>query len=458
MEICNPNHSAYIAKITNVRNHSNADRLKLGTVLGNNVIVGLDVEENTVGIYFQSGLAVSKEYGTANDLFRRKDPVTGEHAGGMLEDTGRIKSQRLRGEMSDGLFMPLSSLTIAGVSIASVNTLAVGDFFQEIDNVKICDKYIPVGSKTGTIVVSDKSNKQRKRKKPDLMFKEHYDTTQLNSNLHNINLDDYITITEKVHGTSQRVGNVKEVTVFSGIVSFICRLLGVDASKTVWLHKIGTRRTTVSLNRDGYYAASFRRNASDPFLDKLHKGETIYYEVAGYEGERPIMGIVDTSKLDKEFIKKYGKKMVFSYGCEPGNFAIFVYRITMTNEDGTSIDLPWDALVARCEALGVNHVPLLYKGTVRTLVEPIIDLNKNSLVRSIHEQDAAFQQTYILNAVQPYVEGVSTIDPRHIREGVVVKIEGSMQPKAYKHKSFEFKVLEGIVKPETASIDQLEEL
>ena len=448
MEPVNPNHSAYIAKITNVRKHPNADRLKLGSVLGNTVIVGLDTEEGTVGVYFQSGLAVSEVYGTANDLFRRKNPTTGDNEGGMLEETGRIKSQKLRGEMSDGLFMPLISLVTAGAFPTTVNHLKVGDFFQVIDNVKICDKYVPANVKTHTVTISGKSSKPRKKKKPDLMFKEHYDTMQLAMNLHNITLDDFVTITEKVHGTSQRVGNVKEVTVFGGIVAFICRLIGVDASNTTWIHKIGTRKTVISLNRDGFYSSSFRKAAADPFMDKLYKGETIYYEVAGYDGERPIMGTVDTSKLDKKFTKRYGKKMTFSYGCELGNFAIFVYRITMTNEDGTSIDLPWDALVARCEALGVNHVPLLYKGTMFRLVEPFLPTD----VR------IGYENKLILTAVQGFVEGPSTIDSRHIREGIVVKVEGNMQPKAYKHKSFEFKVLEGIVNPETASVDQLEEL
>ena len=452
MESCNPNHSAYIAKITNVRKHPNADRLQLGTVLGNNVIVGLEVVEGTTGIYFQSGVAISKEYGTANDLFRRKDPVTGENVGGMLEETGRIKSQKLRGEMSDGLFMPLLSLVTAGASVMTVNSLKVGDFFQEIDNVKVCHKYVPANQKRGTLSTGKPGKNKKSRKVPDVMFKEHYDTMQLNVNLHNINLDDYITITEKVHGTSQRVGNVISVTTVNRFATFISKLIGVDPMKTSWIHKIGTRRTVLSSNSNGYYPASFRQAASEAFLGKLYKGETIYYEVAGYDGDKPVMGTVDTSKLDKEFVKKYGKKMTFSYGCNPKEFAIFVYRITMTNEDGTSIDLPWNAMVARCEALGVRHVPLLFKGTVRECAYMNVS-SPSSPIRIDEDLLIRFKQV-----VDNFVIGESTIDPSHIREGVVVKVEGSMCPKAYKHKSFEFKVLEGIVNPDTASTDQMEEL
>jgi hypothetical protein len=42
--------------------------------------------------------------------------------------------------------------------------------------------------------------------------------------------------------------------------------------------------------------------------------------------------------------------------------------------------------------------------------------------------------------------GPSVLDPSHIKEGVCVRIEGGLNNKTYKFKSFEFKVLEGIIK------------
>lgn len=45
-------YNAYITRIKNIRKHSNADRLMVGECFGNYVIVGLDVEENQLGIYF----------------------------------------------------------------------------------------------------------------------------------------------------------------------------------------------------------------------------------------------------------------------------------------------------------------------------------------------------------------------------------------------------------------------
>jgi hypothetical protein len=49
--------------------------------------------------------------------------------------------------------------------------------------------------------------------------------------------------------------------------------------------------------------------------------------------------------------------------------------------------------------------------------------------------------------VDQLVNGPSWIDPTHIKEGVCVRVENDLQNlKVYKHKSYEFKVLEGIIK------------
>jgi len=146
---------------------------------------------------------------------------------------------------------------------------------------------------------------------------------------------------------------------------------------------------------------------------------------------------------DEKFVKKYGKKTTFTYSCELGKFKIFVYRITMTNEDGYSIDYTWDAIEKRCGELNIPTVPVLFKGPVILFCNPDI----YSTIGEFVEQKA-----------NDYIQGSSVIDSTHIKEGIVLRIEGTSCPKTYKHKSFEFKVLEGIIKPETASVDESSEL
>lgn len=443
---CNPNHSAHIVVLSGVEKHPNADKLQKAKAFGAGIIVGLTEKDGDVGVYFQSGLAVNYDFAKVNDLLRRKNPETGAQEGGMLEDNGRIKTQKLRGETSDGLFLPLSTLSKAGVSLSDIEDLQPGDFFEELDGIKICTKYIPGNTKN-----SGAAGTRLKKAKGSIMFKEHYDTGQLRFNLERFTPDDSIVVTEKLHGTSQRVGYVQKITELTGLSRLIARLLGHETKKYEWDEMIGTRKTVLNTNNDtGFYSADFRYEAAMPFFDKLQKGETIYYEVVGYADEKPIMGTVDNEKLGPEFVAQYGKKTTFSYSCQPGEFDIFVYRITLTNEDGYSMDYTWDAIERRCGELGVKHVPVLFKGSVFTFILG------HKIAKDIGEG--------IEKAANAYVQGpstvVSTVEPSscHIREGIVIRVEGTSCPMTYKHKSFEFKVLEGILKPESAAVDNTEEL
>ena len=141
----------------------------------------------------------------------------------------------------------------------------------------------------------------------------------------------------------------------------------------------------------------------------------------------------DNKKVqDKEFIKEYGDKTRFSYGCEPGFNSIYVYRMTMTNEDGYVVAYPWELVKARCEEMGVDHVPEL---------EKFIYKNENDL----------------LKRVDKYLDITDPIGKTHIAEGVVVRIDNKKKFKAYKKKGFYFKVLEGIIK-DTAEVPDMEEI
>lgn len=441
----NPNHSAHIVVLSDVEKHPNADRLQKAKAFGAGIVVGLDAKNGDIGVYFQSGLALDPAFATANDLIRRKDPTTGAAAGGMLDANCRIRTQKFRGESSDGLFLPLSCLNEIRVSPRVLEDLQPGDFFTELDGIKICDKYIVQTRNTGA------AGTKVPKAQGSIMFKEHYDTAQLRFNLDKISPNDYIVVTEKLHGTSQRIGNVKREAPLKGIKQFVSRIAWwlvhkewIQMCDEVWEDIIGTRRTV--LKNDGYYSKDFRMEASQPFLGKLHKGETVYYEVVGYSGEKPVMGTVDNEKLGPEFVKQYGKKTTFTYGCEPGQLDIYVYRITLTNEDGYSIDYTWDAIEKRCAELNVKHVPVLFKGPAGLIT-----------LATYSENEYNFE-VLLSETVDNYVKGNSITDPRHIKEGIVLRVEGTSCPKTYKHKSFEFKVLEGIIKPETASVDESSEL
>ncbi len=446
-----PNHSAHIVELTNVRPHSNADRLKLATVLGSTIVVGIEAKDGDTGLYFQSGLQLNVDYAKANDLIRRKDPKTGKPAGGMFDDNCRVRTQTFRKEKSDGFFIGLESLVNYGIEDGIVQNLynsGLGEYFETIDGKPLCNKYVPKNTK-----IPGTPNTQKAAKKASYpMFKEHFDTTQVRFVIDQFKPNDTITITEKLHGTSQRSTNTLVTVKHRGWKRFINYLTMRPNEYQEWKTVHGTRRVILDdMEKSGFHAPSLRQLSSAKFEGTLRKGETVYYEVVGYEGtERPIMGRYENKKVSKEFAKEYGKETVFSYGTEPGECDVYVYRITITTPDGYSVDLPWQEVIDRCGELGVKPVPTLAGpgsiGMFATAGEIMLGKGDQPTEDSLTE------------IFEHYAKGPSTIDQRHLKEGICIRMEVRAQATVYKHKSFEYKVLEGILNPDTAGSDVEEEV
>jgi RNA ligase (TIGR02306 family) len=419
-------YKATVLRIKNVRPHPNADRVKLATCHGNQVVVGLDVEEGHMGVYFQCDGQLSHEFCHANNLYREaslnKFP---DEKGGMFDANRRVRAQKFRGEISDGFWVPLHQFGFIQVSGLDVE----GFEFDEWCGVHICNKYI----NPNTVVASQQNkNKKTRVAKTSVMFKEHFDTEHFGKYLHEFKNDEQIIITEKLHGTSGRVAHVmvdRELTWKDKLAKFI----GAKINEQDWAYLNGTRRVVLEeTSGSQYHDPTIREIAFNKFKDNLRKGETVYFEIVGFETTgTSIMPSVDVTKLnDKELLKKYGNLMYYSYGCAPRTCEIYVYRITITNDDGQSVDLCWNDVKSRCSEIGVKHVPEIANMTVNALSE-----------------DDRDRQEELLKIVDAYAQGDSLIDNRHLREGVCVRVDHyGIKPKVYKHKSFNFKVLEGIIK------------
>ncbi len=428
-------YNAYITRIKTIRKHSNADRLQVATVFGNDVIVSLDVKENDLMVYFPTDGRLNIEYCRKNKLLREKD-AEGNNVGGYMEESKcHVTTIKLRGERSDGLLMPLSSLD----SFTDINTLKEGDTIDILNGVLICEKYIPRGSKNKSEgMVKTKKKKTNKIVYP--FFEEHIDTSQLVYNTQQFKEGDLCYITLKMHGTSQRTAHtIKEENkrlpylIYKGL-----QLLNINIKpKKTWGYVSGTRRTVLKNFNGGYYGNdSFRQNWHDFLSKKLPKGLSVYYEVVGYtQGNQTIMPeCSNTRTKDKQFIKQYGNVTRFTYGCDIGQNDIYVYRMTMTNEDGDIVEIPWEIVKIYCEKMGVKHCLQLDK---------FLFTNVDDLIKRVNS----------------FVDGTDPIGKTHIKEGVVVRIDNREKFTAFKHKSFMFKLLEGIIKADDIiDIEENEEI
>lgn len=444
-------YNAYITRIKNLHKHPNADRLQIGECFGNAVIVSMEYEDNQLGIYFPSDGRLSVEFAEVNNLLRKKDE-NGNNIGGYMDPEKRnVTAIKLRGEKSDGLFMPLKSLETFG----DINTLSEGDRIDNFNGHLICEKYIPRSNHRRGHVTN--GNKTRKNKVPTApLFVEHADTEQLAYNLGAFKPGDEIEITLKMHGTSQRTGYLP---VFKGYnKTLIDRLLRREGRPIYdWGYVSGTRRTVLENFDGGYYGSNEFREAHSKFFEgKLNKGEEIFYEVVGFTHTgAPIMATGNNKKLnDKEFVKQYGETTTFSYGCTPivsidcddVQSDIYVYRMTMTNEDGFVVEYTPDFMRYRCEQMGVKTVPVMWKGIIPKW--PSVNADCDPI-------DAG---EWIKDKAEEFYDGPDPIGKTHIREGVVVRVINRPKFCAYKHKNWFFKALEGIVKvdAETPDIEEME--
>ena len=466
-------YKAYITTLTNVRTHPNADRLLLADVFGNTVCVSTDYAEGEIGVYFPTDGQLSVEFAEQNNLVRKKDDA-GNNIGGYLEpDKRNIRAIRLRGEKSDGIFLPLSCLAYTGVDM---DTLNVGDVIEgAVNGHEICCKYIPRSNSSNRSHQSA-GNRTRKHKAPTApLFKEHADTEQLAYNLSAFKVGDEIEITLKMHGTSQRTGYLP---VLQGYKRTFLDWLFRREGKSVYDYGYvsGTRRTVLEDYEGGYYGSNeFREQHSKTFEGRLWKGETVYYEVVGFTtAGAPIMGDADNKKLnDKEFIKQYGETTRFSYGCSPMSnttiidyvegFAeytpvgpqsdIYVYRMTMTNPDGEVVEYTPDFMRYRCEQMAVKCVPVFGKAIISPDRLHFIAPDGYDHDYRITDENVG---EAVMKVAEEFYDGPDPIGKTHVREGVVVRIINRPKFTAYKHKNFSFRVIEGIVK-DAATAPDMEE-
>lgn len=459
-------YNVYVCKVKNIRPAENADRLNACEVFGITTIVDKSVNENDLYVYFPTDGQISEEFGKANDLFRRKDE-NGNPAGGFIDPVKRnIGAIRLRGNKSEGLILPLTCLAPFG----DISNLAEGDIVSTFNGHVIAEKYVPMHKprapqSTARGERDRKSAKKCRIKYP--FFAEHIDTPQLRFNMDMFKPGDIICLTEKVHGTSSR--NAYQTAIVGENGFFLTKLIAHSnwlpkkwrmsaqshlTPKTEMRYLIGTRRTVLTNNSTGgfYGNDDFRKAWGERFKGKLLPNEECFGEIAGfykdnYGGAVPIMSRGDNTKTkDKQFIKQYGKTTTFSYGCtETGYYTYgdgtheerplnryFVYRMTYTTPEGVVIEYPWDLVKQRAEQMGFETVP--------------------ELERFIYTTEEDF-----LARIAKYEDIPSTIDSSHVIEGVVIRKMNGTRFDVAKDKSYNFKVLENLIKVD-AEVPDMEEI
>lgn len=462
-----------ITKIVDIKDHPNADRLNIGKACNFGVIISKDVKEGELGLFFQEGGCLSMPFLKENNLYRHKELNKNPEESGLFEDNGRIRAARIRGIASEGFWIPIKAITFTGIKTEDIKD---GLMFTTLNGVEICKKYETKSTKEHKI--NAPKIKKMSLKKIYPQFQEHFDTQQLKYYVDHIPVGAVLSITEKLHGTSGRTGHLLKKPNFLLTTKPSGYLKGINPFKTPrrffsklkeyskdyysyltdmndaksyipyrddkYDYVTGTRRVILNLHemKDTFYEGCDFRTTIHNWIATLHnplpKDMTLYYEIVGFtDNKTPIMGSHGLKKDMKELKALYGDTITFSYGCnredsEP--FKIYIYRVTLSINDGQDIvDLSHCQTREVCESLDLDYVPVLKKPF-------IYDGDKEKLLKLCEE----------------LANGPSTLDSRHLREGIVLKVEHPGYNKSYKFKSFDFLVLEGVIKDNEAYTDEEE--
>jgi len=424
-------HKIIVARIARVEPIPNADKIQVGYVLGEPVVISKEHAVGDIGLFFPVDLQLSEEFVRENNLSRRAENNKDKEKTGFFDENRRVRAQPFLKVKSCGLFMPLESIYFTG---AWAEELTEGLAFDEINGHKLVQKYISEASK-----VKGQANQAKAVKKNFApFFAKHVDSEQFRHCAEQIKKGSLISIAAKIHGTSARMGYLpalQELPVWKQKFNhWVGHLMNKPFFKDSYEYSyvLGTRNVVLKTHeekKEGYHGPeTFRYEVFELVKPFLEKGQSIYGEIAGYANGKSIMPKHSIKDLkSKEFTKKYGETITYSYGCKEHEYRFHIYRITTTSEAGTQIDWTQAQIDSWCAdrgLLGPVSVcePFIYDGDVEAL---------RALVEALTEHPELLTEDYI--------------DPSHVSEGVILRVDsGKLVPDFYKSKSFAFKVMEGL--------------
>lgn len=334
----NPNYSATVIEISSLRSLEGLDNLQGIPVFGETALVSKDHEVGELGIVFTAETQLSEDFVKNNNLYRKSELNASPLKTGYLEINRRVKAIRLRGHISSALFLPIDCIEYLGVDPSE---LKIGDSFTHVNGVEICRKYIiqeanPKTNKT-------KGKKKKFEKISTRTFPEHYDTLNYWKNAKFLHDNDEIVVTSKLHGTSARFGNQlldRPKSIFEKALS----LLGFNIQTKEYNTIAGTRRVIKDkISHDSFYKHDVWLDHLSKIKHLIPKNWILYGEIIGWAGNSPI-------------------QTGYTYNLKQGSSNLYIYRITIVNDDGYIFELSWDQVKNFCESNGLEHVPELWRG------------------------------------------------------------------------------------------------
>lgn len=425
------NYAATVMRIKTLVKLENSDRLYGIPIHGFQAIVDTSATIGDWGVVFPAETQLSDEFVHNNSLYRHEGLNLDQSKKGYFEDNRRVKAVKFRGNTSDCFFMPMSSLTpfLEDGDVSAFMT--EGLQFDTVNGDPVCNKYVSRRNKSRFTSVQQQRLDKRVDKRN---FPEHIETAQWMRVA-----DDYlerdpsreVIVTQKLHGTSIRIGNVPVRTPALGrLATLAAKWLHIPVQARDFAMVYGSRKVVKDINdpnQNHYYGLDLYTLKGSELDGLVPKNYIVYGELVGWLPKSVPVGMLPAAQP----IQKH-----YTYSQFPGNSELYVYRVAIVNEDGVSADLPWDGVTKFCEATGLKHVVELWRGPIG-LFEPSRWVNNN------------FWYDYYRLSGQGFGHDVpvSLSADSPCDEGVCLRFDG-IEPRIYKLKSPDF------LQHETKMIDE----
>lgn len=386
----NPNYAAEVVVVDRLIEFSELDNLRGVAAFGYQVLVSKDVSVGDRLVVFPAEAQLHPQLAKAFNLNRDATLNADPTAIGYLEKNLRVRAIRLRGIRSDALALNADQFEAlyGPLPEPGVKFDTVGDF-------GLCRKYVvPVKAST------QGGAKQEKvwRRVEDKYLPEHPDTEQYFRNRDRIPTDATIIVTQKLHGTSIRLGR----TIVKRRLTWrdkIARILGVAVSDTEFDAVFGSRKVIKDPNNPNqnhfYSDGDIWTLNGQQYAAQIPENVVVYGELVGYTSSG---GAIQSG---------------YVYTAQPRTADLYVYRVAVVTRDAHVYDLSWDGVREFCAERGWKHVPELWRG-------PHADFVAEDWL------DKRFADTY--------AQAVPLSGPKTVDEGVCIRRDG-VNPLILKAKS-----------------------
>jgi hypothetical protein len=235
------------------------------------------------------------------------------------------------------------------------------------------------------------------------VFPLHIDSENYWRNAEKIPQGAPVVITQKLHGTSVRYGNVPvtdDLTWFQKIKSKLGMKVGTTNS---YKFVVGSRMVVKSIDYEAESAGKQHFYAEDLWSqyakahnlhDLIPEGYLVYGELVGYTP--------DGAPIQKNY----------TYDLEPGQAELYVYRVATVTPSGVVTDLSWPATKAFAKGVGLKTVPEVWT-----------TIHENFTANDWIDRD--YYDDWVMGAEDSFADQpVPLSDKKTVDEGVCVRYDG----------------------------------